>query len=76
MATETSTLRSGVGALMWSFDVDTGVTRPDLLAELSALKGIVNKVMVKHLKGANLLVARAKHDKAAAIFYRPLLANK
>ena len=65
---ETTTLRSAVGGLMW-----TSLTRPDLLAELSCLQSIMNKGQVKHLKDVNLLIARAKRDKDAAIFYRPLL---
>ena len=70
-SSETTTLRSAIGALMW-----TGITRPDLLAELSALQGIMNKGKVKHLKEVNLLIARAKRDKEAAIHYRPLRASK
>ncbi|CAE7665697.1 unnamed protein product [Symbiodinium sp. CCMP2592] len=64
---ETTLLRSAIGALMW-----TGLTRPDLLAELSVLQGVMNKGLVKHVKDANELVAKAKRDKEAAIYYRDL----
>ncbi|CAE7765903.1 RE2 [Symbiodinium sp. KB8] len=64
---ETTLLRSAIGALMW-----TGLTRPDLLAELSVLQGVMNKAQVRHLRSANDLVAKAKKDKEAAIYYRNL----
>ena len=64
---ETPLLRSAVGGLMW-----TSLTRPDLLAELSTLQGIMNKGRVQHLKDINVLIERAKKDKEAAIYYRPL----
>ena len=66
-ASETTLLRSAIGALMW-----TSLTRPDLLAELSTLQSAMNKAKVKHLKDANELVQRAKRDKEAAILYRNL----
>ncbi|CAE7280604.1 RE2, partial [Symbiodinium microadriaticum] len=69
-AAETTLLRSAIGALMW-----TGLTRPDLLAELSTLQGVMNKANVRHLKDANDLVAKAKRDKEAAIYYRNLGTN-
>ena len=65
-AAGTTQLRSAVGALMW-----TGLTRPDLLAELSGLQSVMNKATVKHLKEANNLIERAKRDKDVAIYYRP-----
>ena len=67
-ATETTMLRSAVGGLMW-----TSLTRPDLLAELSSLQSVLNKGKVKNLKDVNMLIERAKRDKDAAIYYRPLL---
>ena len=66
-AAETTLLRSAIGALMW-----TALTRPDLLADLSTLQGVMNKAKVRHLKDANDLVAKAKRDKEAAIYYRDL----
>ena len=70
-AVETTSLRSAVGGLMW-----TSLTRPDLLAKLSALQGVLNKGKVKHLKDVNTLIERAKKDKEAAIYYRPLLESR
>ncbi|CAE7272753.1 RE1 [Symbiodinium natans] len=64
---ELTSLRSAIGGLMW-----TGLTRPDLLAELSTLQSVMNKAKVKHLKDANELVLRAQRDKEAAILYRDL----
>ena len=64
---ETTKLRSAIGGLMW-----TGITRPDLLADLSLLQGVMNRAKVKHLKDSNDLVNRAKRDKDAATFYRNL----
>ena len=64
---EITLLRSSIGGLMW-----TGLTRPDLLAELSTLQSVMNKAKVKHLKDANELVLRAQRDKEAAILYRNL----
>ena len=66
-ASELTILRSAIGGLMW-----TGLTRPDLLAELSNLQSVMNKACVKHLRAANSLVQRAKRDSEAAIHYRPL----
>ena len=66
-AAETTTLRSVIGGLMW-----TSLTRPDVLAELSTLQSFMNKAKVRHLKNANELIARAKADKEAAIYYRAL----
>ena len=67
---ELTTLRSAIGALMW-----TGITRPDLLADLSTLQGVMNRAKVKHLKDANDLVMRAQRDKEAAIYYKNLHAR-
>ena len=64
---ETTALRSVIGGLMW-----TSLTRPDVLAELSTLQSIMNKAKVAHLKLANALVARAKQDADAAVYYRTL----
>ena len=66
-ASELTLLRSAIGGLMW-----TGLTRPDLLAELSNLQSVMNKACVKHLRASNALVQRAKRDSEAAIHYRPL----
>ena len=67
---ETTLLRSAIGGLMW-----TGLTRPDLLAELSTLQSVMNKACVKHLRASNALVLRAKRDIEAAVYYRPLESN-
>ena len=67
IASEITVLRSLIGGLMW-----TSITRPDVLAELSTLQSVMNKAKVCHLKMANDLIARAKTDKEAAIYYRAL----
>ena len=69
-ASELTILRSAIGGLMW-----TGLTRPDLLAELSNLQSVMNKACVKHLRASNALVQRAKRDCEAAIHYRPLKSD-
>ena len=70
-AAETTVLRSAIGGLMW-----TSLTRPDVLAELSTLQSVMNRAKVRHLRDVNSLVARAKRDKEAAIYYRPLNSNR
>ena len=64
---EVSTLRSILGALMW-----TGITRPDLAAEISEIQSTVNRAKIKDLRRANAVVDRAKKDGEAAIYLKKL----
>ena len=60
-------LRSVVGGLMWAC-----VTRPDIMAELAQLQGIVTRACGRHLHQAKALVKRAQADAEACLIYLPL----
>ena len=63
-ATETSALRSILGALMW-----TGITGPDLAAEISDIQSVFNRAKVA-------VVDKAKKDGNAAIYLKKLPAGR
>ena len=50
-----ATIRSVIGALMWC-----GVTRPNILAELSNIQTVSNKGKIKDMRRANALIQQAK----------------
>ena len=48
------------------------VTRPDIMAELAQLQGIVTRACGRHLHQAKALVKRAQADAEACLIYLPL----